>query len=133
MKIHPLAQVHAVCLLFVLLCISSQVEATPVAKSSGLQQLQKRAVPFSGGMYGKRDNNGWDFNQQNIDMDDDQQQWLTEKKAVPFSGALYGKRAMPFNGGMYGKRNYGNDGNGNFPEISQRAMPFSGGMYGRRK
>ncbi|CAI2348781.1 unnamed protein product [Caenorhabditis sp. 36 PRJEB53466] len=78
----------------------------------------KRAIPFNGGMYGKR-------------------------STMPFSGGMYGKRssvgpiyaqrraAIPFSGGMYGKRSvsvsYGNNEN----QIKRGAMPFSGGMYGR--
>ncbi|EGT45611.1 hypothetical protein CAEBREN_32531 [Caenorhabditis brenneri] len=83
--------------------------------------FQKRAIPFNGGMYGKR-------------------------STMPFSGGMYGKRsggghiyaerraAIPFSGGMYGKRSlsqatqaYANNEN----QIKRGAMPFSGGMYGR--
>ncbi|CAA84664.1 Neuropeptide-Like Protein [Caenorhabditis elegans] len=79
--------------------------------------LSKRAIPFNGGMYGKR-------------------------STMPFSGGMYGKRsgqifaqrraAIPFSGGMYGKRSlvpqsYSNNEN----QIKRGAMPFSGGMYGR--
>ncbi|KAF1760600.1 hypothetical protein GCK72_008849 [Caenorhabditis remanei] len=81
--------------------------------------FNKRAIPFNGGMYGKR-------------------------STMPFSGGMYGKRsgpifaerraAIPFSGGMYGKRSlssatqsYANNEN----QIKRGAMPFSGGMYGR--
>ncbi|CAB3403705.1 unnamed protein product [Caenorhabditis bovis] len=80
----------------------------------------KRAIPFNGGMYGKR-------------------------AAIPFSGGMYGKRSdplfiqqrsvIPFSGGMYGKRSLSSL-NGyaqNENQIKRGAMPFSGGMYGKRK
>uniref|UniRef100_A0A8R1DW48 Neuropeptide-Like Protein n=1 Tax=Caenorhabditis japonica TaxID=281687 RepID=A0A8R1DW48_CAEJA len=78
----------------------------------------KRAIPFNGGMYGKR-------------------------STMPFSGGMYGKRsavgtifaqrraAIPFSGGMYGKRSVSASYENNENQIKRGAMPFSGGMYGR--
>ncbi|VDL83148.1 unnamed protein product [Nippostrongylus brasiliensis] len=75
----------------------------------------KRAqhMPFSGGMYGKRSEGVVD------DVNAVRQGWSGKRAAMPFSGGLYGKRAaaMPFSGGLYGKR---------------AAMPFSGGLSGKR-
>lgn len=72
---------------------------------------QKRAIPYSGGIYGKRSDSS-----------------LAYKRAkIPFSGGIYGKRAIPFSGGIYGKRSS--------PilvkrSISIRSMPLNGGIYG---
>ncbi|CAD6188057.1 unnamed protein product [Caenorhabditis auriculariae] len=85
--------------------------------SSG--SLQKKAIPFSGGMYGKR-------------------------SLVPFSGGMYGKRSqegffaqrravLPFSGGMYGKRSAPPLNDDDDARGSKRAVrPFSGGIYGKR-
>ncbi|WKX98777.1 hypothetical protein Q1695_014007 [Nippostrongylus brasiliensis] len=74
---------------------------------------KRAAMPFSGGMYGKRSEGVVD------DVNAVRQGWSGKRAAMPFSGGLYGKRAaaMPFSGGLYGKR---------------AAMPFSGGLSGKR-
>jgi hypothetical protein len=67
------------------------------------EYYNKRGIPFSGGVYGKRGNIPFSGG-------------MYGKRAVPFSGGMYGKRAVPFSGGMYGKK----------------SVPFSGGVYGKR-
>ncbi|CAJ0942814.1 unnamed protein product, partial [Mesorhabditis belari] len=110
-------------LLFVLLPLFATITAAISGESKMMPLLEleegdepiylavKRApaIPFQGGMYGKR-------------------------AALPFQGGMYGKRAtMPFGGGMYGKRAapmvpfsggmYGKRG-----DRMLRSMPFSGGI-----
>lgn len=69
----------------------------------------KRAIPMSGGIYGKR---SVPLTEEEYDM---------KRASIPFSGGIYGKRAMniPFSGGIYGKRS-----------IALRSLPISGGIYG---
>uniref|UniRef100_A0A7E4UW79 Secreted salivary gland peptide n=1 Tax=Panagrellus redivivus TaxID=6233 RepID=A0A7E4UW79_PANRE len=80
------------------------------------QQASKRAIPMSGGIYGKRS--------APMDLEGNTEEVYTVKRAVlPFSGGIYGKRSasmrVPFSGGIYGKRG-----------IALRSLPISGGIYG---
>ena len=77
----------------------------------------KRAIPMSGGIYGKRSLSSF-FG---IDDSTNGEIETVKRAALPFSGGIYGKRAMniPFSGGIYGKRS-----------IALRSIPISGGIYG---
>lgn len=69
----------------------------------------KRAIPMSGGIYGKR----------SVPLTEEEYEF--KRSSIPFSGGIYGKRSMniPFSGGIYGKRS-----------IALRSLPISGGIYG---
>lgn len=85
--------------------------------SGGFYGKRARTVPFSGGMYGKRSAGSDDSSDERVESPLSGG-WQEKRAVMPFSGGLYGKRAgMPFSGGLYGKR---------------VAMPFSGGLYGKR-
>uniref|UniRef100_A0A914Q6Z9 Uncharacterized protein n=1 Tax=Panagrolaimus davidi TaxID=227884 RepID=A0A914Q6Z9_9BILA len=78
----------------------------------------KRAIPMSGGIYGKRSLSSFFGINDNGDSGEIE---TVKRAALPFSGGIYGKRAMniPFSGGIYGKRS-----------IALRSIPISGGIYG---
>lgn len=66
---------------------------------SGGMYGKRASIPFSGGMYGKR-------------------------ASIPFSGGMYGKKSIPYSGGVYGKRSSSTHTGG------KKSIPFSGGLYG---
>lgn len=78
----------------------------------------KRAIPMSGGIYGKRSLSSFFGINDNGDSGEIE---TVKRAALSFSGGIYGKRAMniPFSGGIYGKRS-----------IALRSIPISGGIYG---
>lgn len=84
---------------------------------------EKRQLPFSGGIYGKRavvPYLGGIYG---------------KRAAVPFSGGIYGKRggALPYSGGIYGKRSHNNNDNiKNTLKRQSALMPLNGGFFGRR-